>query len=139
MKLYSMYKGTWFFLVLFCAALLLGGPAHSLLEDHGGEVVTHCDGHTPLEHLEGAEGDHDILLTGLVKLLAKDLVVGTTIVPVQFLGQSPGFHVTTGRQPGEIQQLQHFTWQNVANPRDGPGGSAVHEAMKYLCIHADHQ
>ena len=61
MKPYRMYKGTWFFLVLFCAALLLGGPAHSLFEDHGGEVVTHCDGHTPLEHLEGAEGDHDIL------------------------------------------------------------------------------
>ena len=61
MNLCGMYKGTWVFLVLFCAALLLGGPAHDLLEDHGGEVVTHCDGHTPLEHLEEVEGDHDIL------------------------------------------------------------------------------
>ena len=56
-----MYKGTWFFLILFCAALLLGGPAHALVDDHGGEVVTHCGGHIPLEHLEELEGEHDIL------------------------------------------------------------------------------
>ena len=85
MKLYSMYKGTWFFLVLFCAALLLGGPAHSLLEDHGGEVVTHCDGHTPLEHLEGAEGDHDILPCDLCLTLSGQ----AGLLPPQFITAFP--------------------------------------------------
>ena len=85
MKLHSMYKGTWFFLILFCAALLLGGPAHSLLEDHGGEVVTHCDGHTPLEHLEGAEGDHDILPCDLCLTFSDK----AGLLPAQFITALP--------------------------------------------------
>jgi hypothetical protein len=88
MKLYSMYKGTWFFLVLFCGALLLGGPAHSLLEDHGGEVVTHCDGHSPLDHLEGAEGDHDILPCDLCLTLSGKFGFEPSCVALLFLLKS---------------------------------------------------
>lgn len=60
MNLDGMYKGTWLFLALFSAAVLLGGPAHALFEDHGGEIGAPCEGHSPLDHVEGMEGGLDL-------------------------------------------------------------------------------
>ncbi len=55
-----MYKGTWLILAGFFVATLFAGSAHALLDDHGKEVVVHCDGHGPLQHFEANDGGFDL-------------------------------------------------------------------------------
>ena len=93
-----MHKGTWLILAVFSVATLFAGPAHVLLDDHGEEVVFHCDGHGPLSHLEGSEGGPDLSPCDLCLTLSPHLfgearVVGSLLSgsgkPVSAFERSP--------------------------------------------------